>query len=80
MAESRAQAHKVFELTLKRYQAKFPKAMECLAKDREEMLAFYDFPAAHWAHLRTTNPIESTFASVRLRTKKAATAAQETRP
>src|SRR5690625_5245657 len=59
-----------FDLTLKRYQAKFPKAMECLAKDREEMLAFYDFPAEHWVHLRTTNPIESTFASVRLRTKK----------
>src|SRR5690625_1840200 len=70
MAESRAEAHKAFDLTLKRYQAKFPKAMECLAKDREEMLAFYDFPAEHWAHLRTTNPIESTFASVRLRTKK----------
>lgn len=70
MAESRAEAHKAFDLTLKRYQAKFPKAMECLAKDREEMLAFYDFPAEHWVHLRTTNPIESTFASVRLRTKK----------
>jgi len=70
MAESRAEAHKAFDLALKRYQAKFPKAMECLAKDREEMLAFYDFPAEHWAHLRTTNPIESTFASVRLRTKK----------
>src|SRR5699024_11812335 len=65
MAESRAEAHKAFDLTLKRYQAKFPKAMECLAKDREEMLAVYDFPAEHWVHLRTTNPIASTFASVR---------------
>ncbi|MHA7881566.1 MAG: transposase, partial [Saccharospirillum sp.] len=46
------------------------KAIECLEKDREELLAFYDFPAVHWIHLRTTNPIESTFATVRLRTKK----------
>jgi transposase-like protein len=44
--------------------------MECLSKDREELLAFYDFPAAHWIHIRTTNPIESAFATVRLRTKK----------
>lgn len=44
--------------------------MECLAKDKEEMLAFYDFPAEHWSHIRTTNPIESTFATVRLRTKR----------
>ena len=44
--------------------------MKCLAKDRDELLAFYDFPAEHWVHLRTTNPIESTFATVRLRTKR----------
>ncbi len=44
--------------------------MVCLAKDRKEMLAFYDFPAEHWAHIRTTNPIESTFSTVRLRTKR----------
>jgi putative transposase len=44
--------------------------VECLAKDKEELLAFYDFPAEHWQHLRTTNPIESTFATVRLRTYK----------
>ena len=44
--------------------------MECLSKDREELLAFYDFPAEHWIHIRTTNPIESAFATVRLRTKK----------
>ena len=44
--------------------------MGCLDKDREELLAFYDFPAEHWVHIRTTNPIESTFATVRLRTKK----------
>src|ERR1700730_3984875 len=51
-------------------QAKYPKAAECLSKDREELLAFYDFPAEHWQHLRTSNPIESTFATVRLRTSK----------
>jgi len=44
--------------------------MECLKKDKDEMLAFYDFPAAHWQHIRTSNPIESTFATVRLRTTK----------
>ena len=44
--------------------------MECLVKDKKEMLAFYDFPAEHWTHIRTTNPIESTFATVRLRTKR----------
>jgi transposase-like protein len=44
--------------------------MVCLEKDREELLAFYDFPAEHWIHIRTTNPIESAFATVRLRTKK----------
>lgn len=52
------------------YGAKYDKAVECLTKDRAEMLAFYDFPAEHWKHLRTTNPIESTFATVRLRTHK----------
>ena len=47
-----------------------PKATECLSKDRGELLAFYDFPAEHWLHIRTTNPIESTFATVRLRHRK----------
>ena len=51
-------------------QAKYPKAVECLLKDKDELLAFYDFPAEHWQHLRTSNPIESTFATVRLRTSK----------
>lgn len=69
-AETREAAHKAFDRTLARFQDKYPKAMDCLAKDREELLAFYDYPAAHWVHLRTTNPIESTFATVRLRTKK----------
>ena len=52
------------------YEAKYPKAVECLTKDRDVLLAFYDFPAEHWIHMRTTNPIESTFATVRLRTKR----------
>lgn len=70
MADTREHARQAFDLFLKTYKAKYPKACECLAKDREELLAFYDFPAEHWIHLRTTNPIESTFATVRLRTKK----------
>jgi transposase-like protein len=70
MAETREAAYKAFDTTIKRFETKYPKAMECLAKDKESMLAFYDFPAEHWTHIRTTNPIESTFATVRLRTKK----------
>ena len=69
-AATRAEADKAFDLFLATYEAKYPKATECLAKDRRELLVFYDFPAEHWAHLRTTNPIESTFATVRLRTVK----------
>src|ERR1700674_107114 len=52
------------------YQVKFPKACESLKKDKEVLFTFYDFPAQHWPHLRTTNPIESTFATVRLRTHR----------
>ena len=70
MAETRGEAHKAFDRTLKRFEAKYPKAMACLAKDRDELLAFYDYPAEHWVHIRTTNPIESTFATVRLRSKR----------
>jgi len=70
MAETREDAEKAFDLFLKTYKAKYPKATQCLEKDREELLAFYDFPADHWVHIRTTNPIESTFSTVRLRTKK----------
>lgn len=70
MAGTRKEANKAFDLFLKIYQHKYPKATECLEKDREELLAFYDFPADHWVHIRTSNPIESTFATVRLRTKK----------
>lgn len=52
------------------YGAKYPKVAKCLEKDRDALLPFYDFPAEHWRHIRTTNPIESTFATVRLRTAK----------
>lgn len=70
MADTRDNATKAFDAFLENYQAKYPKAAECLAKDRDELLAFYDFPAEHWKHLRTTNPIESTFATIRLRHRR----------
>ncbi len=70
MAEKKKDAFDAFDFFLKTYQDKYPKATECLQKDRETLLAFYDFPAAHWQHIRTTNPVESTFATVRLRSAK----------
>jgi putative transposase len=70
MAETKEDAEKAFDYFTEAYGAKYPKAVECLEKDREDLLTFYDFPAEHWTHLRTTNPIESTFATVRLRTAK----------
>ena len=70
MAETRAEADKAFDWFLETYEAKYPKATNCLLKDREELLAFYDFPAEHWVHIRTTNPIESTFATIRHRTAR----------
>ncbi len=70
MAETREDAERAFDRFLETYRLKYPKASECLEKDREELLAFYDFPAEHWIHIRTSNPIESTFATVRLRTAK----------
>lgn len=70
MAPTRAEANDAFDTFIQAYDAKYPKAVECLVKDREELLTFYDFPAEHWRHLRTTNPIESTFATIRLRTAK----------
>lgn len=69
-APTRVAARTAFSQTLERFSAKYPKAMGCLEKDRDALLAFYDFPAEHWVHIRTTNPIESTFATVRLRTKR----------
>jgi len=70
MAETKAAAEKAFDRFVATFEAKYPKAAECLQKDREVLLTFYDFPAEHWIHLRTTNPIESTFATVRLRTRR----------
>lgn len=70
MAESKAKAIKAMELFTATYKDKYPKAVECLIKDSDELLSFYDFPAIHWQHIRTTNPIESTFATVRHRTKR----------
>jgi putative transposase len=70
MAPDRQRAELAFDLFLATYEAKYPKAAECLAQDREVLLAFYEFPAEHWGHIRTTNPIESTFATVRARTDK----------
>jgi transposase-like protein len=70
MAESRADAESAFDQFVATFRAKYPKASECLTKDRVSLLAFYDFPAEHWIHIRTTNPIESTFATIRHRTDR----------
>jgi len=70
MAATKERAGQAFDHFVEVYQAKYPKAVECLVKDREALLCFYDFPAEHWQHLRTTNPIESAFATVRLRTAR----------
>ena len=70
MAPTKAEAEKASDLFEATFEAKYPKATACLAEDREVLLAFYDFPAEHWVHIRTTNPIESTFATVRLRTRR----------
>ena len=70
MAPTRADGHKAFDAFAEMFQAKYPAAVACLQKDREVLLTFYDFPAEHWMHIRTTNPIESTFATVRLRHRK----------
>ena len=68
MAETKAEAQAAFDAFVDDYMVKYEKAADCLKKDRDALLAFYDFPAEHWKHLRTTNPIESTFATVRNRT------------
>ncbi len=69
-ADTKVDAERAFDQFLVTYEAKYPKATACLAKDREELLTFYTFPAQHWQHLRTTNPIESTFGTIRHRTKQ----------
>lgn len=70
MADTRAEAEKTFDLFVETYGVKYEKATEKLTKDRETLLAFYQFPAEHWKHIRTSNPIESTFATIRHRTNK----------
>lgn len=70
MAGTKADAQKAFDLFVKTYEDKFDRAVDCLRKDRGELMSFFDFPAAHWKHLRTTNPIESSFATIKLRTAK----------
>ncbi|MDX8130012.1 IS256 family transposase [Methylomonas sp. OY6] len=70
-ADSQKNAERAFDQFATLYEAKYPKAVECLNKDRYELLAFYDFPAQHWQSIRTTNPIESTFATIRHRTTRA---------
>jgi putative transposase len=70
MAETKADADTAFDFFIEAYGVKYDRAVKCLTKDRADLLAFYDFPAEHWKHIRTTNPIESTFATVRHRTTK----------
>ena len=68
--EAKKEANAAFDLFVDTYGVKYEKAVAKLIKDRDELLAFYDFPAEHWKHIRTTNPIESVFATVRNRTRK----------
>jgi transposase-like protein len=70
MAETKHAAEAALDMFVEIYGVKYDKAVECLTKDRDVLLTFYDFPAEHWKHLRTTNPIESTFATVRHRTTR----------
>lgn len=70
MADSRARAESALDLFIETYEAKYPKATECVKKDRDALLAFYDFPAEHWTHIRSTNVIESGFATIRHRTDR----------
>ena len=71
LAPTRDDANTAFDNAIERFEAKYPKAMQCLSKDKGDLLSFYDFPAEHWQHIRSTNPIESAFATVRLRSKRA---------
>ena len=69
-AETKEEGERAFDLFLKTYEPKYPKATLCLEKDRDELMAFYDFPAQHWQSIRTSNPIESTFGTIRHWTKR----------
>jgi len=70
MSDTQDKALKAYDHFIETYSEKYPKAVECLMKDKDHLFTFYDFPAIHWQHIRTTNPIESTFATIRLRTQK----------
>jgi len=70
MSPTKSEGLRSFDHFLKLYEAKFPKAVDCLRKDKDQLFAFYDFPAMHWQHIRSTNPIESTFATIRHRTRQ----------
>lgn len=70
MAETKKDALNAYDYFLELYSAKYPKACLCLKKDKDSLFTFFDFPAKHWQHIRTSNPIESTFATVRHRTKR----------
>ncbi len=70
LSETKKKALQAYDHFIESYKDKYPKAVQCLTKDKEALFSFYDFPAIHWQHIRTTNPIESTFATIRLRTKK----------
>lgn len=70
MAETKKGALKAYDHFVASFEEKYPKAVDCLKKDKDQLFTFYDFPAVHWQHIRTTNPIESTFSTIRLRTKK----------
>jgi transposase-like protein len=67
--EHKADAEKAFDMPIKTFESKYPKAI-CLQKDHEELMAFYDFPAQHWQSIRTSNPIESTFGTTQHRAKR----------
>ncbi|MCP4393908.1 MAG: IS256 family transposase, partial [Alphaproteobacteria bacterium] len=69
-APAKEEAIEAYDLFVKTFEAKYPRAVDCLIKNQDELFSFYDFPAEHWTHIRTTNAIESTFATVRLRTNK----------
>jgi len=70
LSPTKETALKAYEEFLQLYTAKYPGACKCLEKNKDELFTFYDFPADHWAHIRTTNPIESAFATVRHRTRQ----------
>ena len=70
MSSTKEKGLKAFDAFMRLYEAKYPKACECLKKDKDQLFTFYDYPAEHWQHIRTTNPIESTFATVRHRTRQ----------